>query len=395
VYGDAVDCVVARPPPAPGAAVLVASGDRHAPFAWGFYNERSAVYRVRIVGAGGDGAAPLDVPALLAARVRDAASLRAALGLPSDATDVYRLVNSEGDRLSGLIVDVLGQTVVVASCAAWVEAHRPAVEAALTASVPGATILWTRSAALAGEEGWEGGGDEEAGAPPPSAAAPTTLKENGLTFACAPASQKTGFYADQRDNRAFLRSIVPPGASVADLCCFTGGFAVAAAAGGAGRVVAVDTSAPALELAARNAELNGFEKIITTVKADAAAFAASAAAAGDKYDVVVLDPPKLAPTRASLPGALRKYASLNAAALAIVKPGGLLITCSCSGAVARTPGTLAGAVDAAAARARVRLTLVREAGAAGDHALDPGYPEGKYLTCLTYRVLPSTLDAGE
>ena len=386
VFPGAVDAVLGRPPPDAGAPVLLADGDR-APFAWGFYNPHS-LYRVRIVGDGADGAPPMDVPALLAARVRAAASLRASLGLPSADTNVYRLINSEGDRLSGLIVDVLGPgCLVVTACAAWVEAHRGAVETALASVAPGATILWTRSAAVAAEEGWEvaeaGGGEAET-APPPA----VTVSEAGLRFASPPLFQKGGFYADQRDNRAFVRHVaVRPGATVADLCCFSGGFAVAAAAAGASRVVAVDTSVPALDLASTNAAANGFANVITTEKSDAGAFAAAAAARGESFDVVILDPPKLAPTRASLPAALRKYASLNAASLSIVKPGGLLVTCSCSGAVAREAGTLARAVERGAATARARLTLVREAGAAPCHTLDPGYPEGKYLTVLAYRVL--------
>ena len=387
VFPDAVDSVLGRPAPEAGAPVLLADGDR-APFAWGFPTTRHSLYRVRIVGYGGDGAAPMDVAGLLTARVRAAASLRLSLGLPSPDTNVYRLINSEGDRLSGLIVDVLGPgCLVVTACAAWVEAHRAAVETALAAVAPGATIVWTRSAAVAAEEGWEAAGGEEAetAAPPPAA---VTVSEAGLRFASPPLFQKGGFYADQRDNRAFVRHVaVRPGATVADLCCFSGGFAVAAAAAGASRVLAVDTSAPALDLASTNAATNGFSSVITTEKAESGAFAAAAAARGESFDVVILDPPKLAPTRASLPAALRKYASLNAAALSIVKPGGYLITCSCSGAVARESGTLARAVERGAATARARLTLVREAGAAPCHTLDPGYPEGKYLTVLAYRVL--------
>jgi 23S rRNA G2069 N7-methylase RlmK/C1962 C5-methylase RlmI len=388
IYPDAIDCVVASPPPPPGAAVLLADGDR-TPFAWGAYNPDS-LYRVRVLGDTAFSArlAPLDVRAALAARLADAVALRAALGLPSAETDVFRLVNSEGDRLSGLVVDALGTTLVVAACAAWVETHRADVEAALLAATPWATaIVWTRSAAVAAEEGFEGEAGEAVGDAAPAPHPPVLIKEGGLLYEAVPASQKTGFYADQRASRAFLRSLVRPGAAVLDLCCYSGGFALAAAAGGAGAVVGVDTSAPALALAERNAALNGFASVASFIKADAGAYAKEAAARGESFEIVVLDPPKLAPNARALPAALRKYASLNAAAMSTVKPGGLLMTCSCSGAVTRGEA-LPGAVAAAAAAAHVRATLVRAAGAAPDHTLDPGYPEGRYLTNLTYRITP-------
>ena len=122
-----------------------------------------------------------------------------------------------------------------------------------------------------------------------------------------------------------LRSITPPGASVLDLCCFTGGFALSAAAGGAARVVGVDSSRPALDAAAVNAAANGLETACTWVKDDVAAWMRAAAAAGEAFDVVVLDPPKLAPNRKSLERGLRRYRSLNASAMRLVKPGGLLV----------------------------------------------------------------------
>jgi len=475
IYGGAVDSVVARPPPARGAVVAVAGGDRRA-FGWGFYNPDSPLFRVRVMSLAGQGQrggreqqerqeegepspSPFDVGALVRRRVAAAVALRRSLGLPRPGvTTAFRLVNSEGDGLSGLVVDALGGGggdgggegrekgwLVVASSAAWCEEHRAAIEEAL-ASETGREmgIVWTRSAAMMREEGvLEAGGEEaeEGGetaaapsAPPPPSAPPsdepenkTVVLENGLRFLVTPGrGQKTGFYADQRESRLFVRQLVEAATRggesggggggdgerttpfrVLDLCSFHGGFALSAARGGATEVVGVDSSAPALEVARENARLNGFgEESVRFERGDAGDFCAAAAKRGERFDLVVLDPPKLAPTRASLPAALRRYQSLNAAAmrLLLLPPpaasgsgpdarsgggggggGGLLMTCSCSGAVAAA-GAFEPMLAAAAARAGARISVLRVAGAAPCHALDPAYPEGRYLTSVLLRV---------
>jgi 23S rRNA G2069 N7-methylase RlmK/C1962 C5-methylase RlmI len=507
------------------------------------------------VGAGGvggrrpEGGAPppssppssvaLDVPRLLERRVREAADLRRALGLsvgPSGAvaaapakrrrrttttttpttaaeaapaaavaapqtlegpTDVFRLVNGEGDRLSGLVADQMGpHVVVVQSNAAWVERHRDEVERALrlalapaavaAAPAPAAAaasaeeaeggpvrrrrrttkaaaaaaddgevrVIWRRAERMLREEGVpvaaaaasadedDEEDDEEDAAegeqPAAAAAAPvapsTFALEAGLRFAVAPElGQKTGFYADQRENRAFVARLVAAGArgggasasggggdssnDVLDLCCYSGGFALAALRAGASRVDGVDSSRAALELARLNAQLNGIAVLpeprnsddgapaataaaaaasstppapgpaLALHRADASAFLSAANSRGQQWRVVVLDPPKLAPSRRDLERALRKYRHLNAAALRAVRPGGFLVTHSCSGAVARAPSLLQAVVCAAAASCGRQVTLVREAGAAADHPLHAAYPEGRYLTSLTFRVL--------
>jgi 23S rRNA G2069 N7-methylase RlmK/C1962 C5-methylase RlmI len=186
---------------------------------------------------------------------------------------------------------------------------------------------------------------------------------------------------------------VRPGATtVLDVCCHGGGFGISAAAAGAAAVTGVDSSAPALALAGTNAALNGVEDRVRWVRADALRFMREAAGGGLAWDLVVLDPPKLAPTRAALGPALRKYRSLNAAALRCVTDGGLLMTCSCSGAVAQAPPLPAGGTGfttmlrAAAADAGVRVTVLRVAGAGPDHPLDPAHAEGAYLTNVLVRV---------
>lgn len=488
VYGGAVDAVVARPPPARGAVVAVADGDRRA-FGWGFYNPESPLFRVRVMALAGQeqqkseeregeeevsSSSPFDVGALVRRRVAVAAALRRSLGLPRPGvTTAYRLVNSEGDRLSGLVVDALGGSsgeesgeeggeeggkeeggsLVVASSAAWCEEHRAEIEGALLAETGGRMgIVWTRSAAMMreegvvvpgedGEEGEEDGEEAEeadvAAAPPPSTSSAdsssesekkTVVLENGLKFLVTPGrGQKTGFYADQRESRLFVRQLVENATRrasrdeksgdekklfrVLDLCCFHGGFALSAAKGGATHVVGVDSSVPALEVARENARLNGFadeDRVVRFERGDAGDFLARAARAArddaeagvsssssdNFFDLVVLDPPKLAPTRASLPAALRRYQSLNTAAMRLLlanakenggNGGGLLMTCSCSGAVAAA-GAFEPMLAAAAARAGARISVLRVAGAAPCHAIDPSYLEGKYLTNVLLRV---------
>lgn len=482
VYGGAVDAVVGRPPPPRGAVVAVADGDRRA-FGWGFYNPDSSMFCVRMMslagqdddeeeeGEGGEDNQrnnPFDVERLLRKRVSAAVALRRSLGLPGrgsdDDTDAFRLVNSEGDRLSGLVVDSLGpRSLVVASSAAWCEERREMIERVLLEEVsrynsisssssptsqpapPPPKIIWTRSAAMMKEEGVEVEIDEEGEEEDrerqqqqeeeQAEEEKTVVVENGIKFFVSPGKgQKTGFYADQRESRLFVRRLVEAATSakrtsakgepfrVLDLCCFHGGFSLSAAAGGATDVVGVDSSAPALEVARANAfELNGFsESAVRFERGDAGEFLKAAlrdaqgkgegeGEEGEEvdgeeekpptshknqkkkkktFDLIVLDPPKLAPTRSSLPAALRRYQSLNAAAMrlaAMNESGGLLMTCSCSGAVAAS-GSFEPMLSAAAARAKVKISVLRVAGAAPCHAVDPSYPEGRYLTNVLLRV---------
>jgi len=259
VYGGAVDRVVGRPAPKTGDPVLVCAGNE-APIAWGMYNPDS-MYRVRIMQTAdevdADGLENPCVQETLDARLVQAVELRQAVGLPSTSTTVYRAVNSEGDRLSGLIVDVLGTHVVVSSSAAWVERRKSEIEATLLRRIPGAaTIIWRPAAELAAEEGYgkeEGDAAEgdtessvEVGVEGESAEPPGGLVvvENEAKFAVDPLGQKTGFYADQRDHRAFIRGIAA-GREVLDVCCYSGGFALNAALGGA--VSVLGSTPPALQ----------------------------------------------------------------------------------------------------------------------------------------------------
>jgi 23S rRNA G2069 N7-methylase RlmK/C1962 C5-methylase RlmI len=173
---------------------------------------------------------------------------------------------------------------------------------------------------------------------------------------------------------------------VLDLCCYAGGFALSAAAGGAAEVLGIDSSPTAVELARANVELNSWQETCDFQRADVEDFMKQALEQRRQWDLVVLDPPKLAPNRRALDKATRRYRRLNSLAMRLVAPGGLLMTCSCSGAMSQSD-TFVPTLQQAARDAGRRVTVLREAGAAPDHTIDPAYPEGRYLTNVLLRVL--------
>jgi 23S rRNA G2069 N7-methylase RlmK/C1962 C5-methylase RlmI len=386
VYPGAIDRVVGKPAPKAGDVVFVCNGGEE-PFAWGVYNSES-LYRVRILEMCGDQGAggPPSLSALIQARIEAAYALRSVLKLPSQDNTVYRLINSEGDGLSGLIVDVLGENVVVIqSSAVWVEQQREVIQSAIQSVCKNENlhIIWRRSNDILREEGVNGE-DRISDAEENEVCGRKVVVEHGVRYEVDPLGQKTGFYADQRDHRKFIQERAY-GKDVLDLCCYTGGFALNAAIGGASSVVGVDSSAAAIDMAKSNAILN--ETVSCEFhQAPITNFMRAAAEEGKSWDIIVLDPPKLAPNKKSLTGALRKYESLNTAAMRLVRPGGLLMTCSCSGAVAQAQVFLP-MLRKAARRAGRHITLLRSGGAAPDHPLNLGYPEGQYLTNVTVRVL--------
>ncbi|CAM6129373.1 unnamed protein product [Calypogeia fissa] len=389
VYSGAVDCVIGKPPQT-GDAVLVTDRARQ-PFAWGIYNSVS-MFCVRIMQmedeAVRDPSCVLDMERIIQSRVAGAVELRKQLDLPSKDTNVYRLVNSEGDRLSGLIADVLGDQIVVASSASWVEKYRHTIEGVLSGSTGLESITWRPSLEILKEEGLELDAEDPSKPSTELAVAVDEIEvvENGIRYKASLNGQKTGFYADQRDSRLVLRALCR-NKTVLDLCCYSGGFSLNAVVGGASHVTGVDSSGPALELATANAALNQLDpSSCTFVKADITPFLKEAVAGGRSWDVVVLDPPKLAPNKKALQRALSRYRTLNSLAMQVTRPGGLLMTCSCSGAVTQTGSFVSVLKDASTAVGR-RLIQLRYAGAAADHTLDMAYPEGAYLTNVLLRVL--------
>jgi 23S rRNA (cytosine1962-C5)-methyltransferase len=205
-----------------------------------------------------------------------------------------------------------------------------------------------------------------------------------VKFRVAPGSKhKTGFFADQRENRLFLSSLCD-GKRVLDLCCNSGGFAVyAKARGNAGETVGVDLDESVLEVARQNARLNNAN--IRFVQADLFTWLRDVIPNGERFDVVVLDPAKLTRDRDDVLGALKKYTDMNRLAMHAVKPGGILLTCSCTGLVSE-PDFLE-MLRRAAWQAQRSLQIVKVAGAGGDHPYLAHVQEGRYLKAVFCRVL--------
>ncbi|KAJ4705761.1 Ribosomal RNA large subunit methyltransferase I [Melia azedarach] len=386
VYSGAVDRIIGRPPPTTGDVVLVTDGTEK-PIAWGLYNSVS-MFCVRLMQleeeATKDPLCALNMKKLLQTRIDAAIKLRRRLGLPSADTNAYRLVNSEGDRLSGLIVDVFGESAVIASSAAWVEKYKSDIQACISRIDDINHIKWRPSVEILKEEGMDVSDLKEMH--PSTCPERTKVLENGISYAISMEGQKTGFYADQRENRQFI-STISNGQKVLDICCYTGGFSLSAVRGGSVHVTGIDTSLPALDLARENIVLNNLDpQRITFLREDATEFMRCALVRNELWDIVILDPPKLAPRRKDLQSASGMYRNLNSLAMQLTKRGGLLMTCSCSGAMTRS-GMFLHILQGAASMAGRKITVIRQAGAASDHPVDPSYPEGTYLSNILLRVL--------
>jgi len=372
------------------------------PIGRGFFNPFSQ-YRVRMMVRPWEPVYQSDLSEILSSRINAALSLRVAMNLISpDRNTVYRLLNGEGDRCSGLIVDVMGDTVVAQSSALWTEAHRKTIEECLRKAMPAlmskvglpssqGRLIWRRVDSRLMQDGYTGsaedkGSDAEADADSGGIVrSQRFVLENSLKFLCNPDDgQKTGFYCDQRDNRSLIRQIAS-GKTVLDAFCYSGGFGISAAVGGAKKVVCVDSSKPALDTGMENARLNGVEDIVSFVKSDCEAFFRSAIERKEQYDVVIADPPKLAPTRSSLQKAKAKYVRINSLAMSCVKPGGLLLTCTCSAACTQS-GEFPAFVAEAARVARRDATILSSSSAGADHPVHCSYKEGDYLTALLVYV---------
>ncbi len=346
-----------------GEAVEVVD-DRGRVLGRGFYNRQSEL-AVRLLerGPGPD----LDA-AWLRARLASCLALRReALGLEA-ATDAYRVVNSEGDGLSGLVVDRYADVLSIQVLAlGW---YRRAVEVkdAFRALLRPRAVVVRSDPEVERIEGFRvlGEAGEDARA---------EIREHGVRFLVDPArGHKTGFFLDQRDHRRRLAERAR-GRRVLDLFCYTGGFSLAAARGGAARVLGVDLDEEAVAAARGNARLNGSPKAVSFEHADA--FDALREAEAGAWDVVVCDPPKLAASRPEIPGALRKYEDMNALAFGKVAPGGWVVSCSCSGLVPE--GEFLGALGRAAVRSGREVRIVEIGGAAPDHPWAIAHPAGRYL----------------
>jgi 23S rRNA (cytosine1962-C5)-methyltransferase len=289
----------------------------------------------------------------------------------------YRLVHAEADLLPGLVVERFGAVLVVQSNAVGMARLEPLVLDALSDLLkPEAIVLRNDSPARA-LEGLSLETRVERGGLP----GPISLQENGAVFrADLLAGQKTGWFYDQRDNRRFVGSLARD-ARVLDLYSYTGGFAVQAARGGAAAVLGIDRSEPALALAAEAAELNSVGETCTFRRGDAFTEAARLAADGERFGVVIADPPAFARSRRELPAALRGYRKLARLAASVTAAGGILFLASCSfnvGAAEFAEAVRRGLRDAGRSG-----RILRIAGAEADHPAHPELPETAYLKTLT------------
>ncbi len=315
--------------------------------------------------------------AFLTQTVQRAVAVRQRLAIASDS---MRLVHGESDGLPGLIVDRYGDTLVAQFTSAGVERWKAVIADALLAAT-GLPRLYERSDANARQleglppaTGWlRGEGPTE-----------LTLREHawrlGLDIATG---HKTGFYLDQRDSRGKFSDTVRRLGSqrVLNCYCYTGGFTVAALAGGAAHVTSIDSSGPALERARANVALNGFEAPRADfLDADVNASLRRFIEEGRSFDAIVLDPPKLAPTAAHAERAARAYKDINRLGLKLLEPGGVLFTYSCSGSI---PFDLFHKIVASAgADAGVDGYITERLGGAPDHPMTLAFPEGEYLKGL-------------
>jgi 23S rRNA (cytosine1962-C5)-methyltransferase len=373
-----LDSAVAAVEGTPGAGDVVDLATHDGRFvARGLWNPHSRI-RVRLYAF--DAATKLD-DAFWRARIGAAVALRKDLGL-DDRSGAARLVNSEGDDLSGLIVDRYGDYLAVQvtalAMATRLEVFCDALEAAVA---PRGILLRGAERGLAKLEGLALPDRLIRGAAPTG---PIFVHEHGLRFGVDLAEgQKTGYYLDQRDNRQAAARHAR-GRRVLDMFCYSGGFAVACAvSGGARSVLAVDASGRAVALARANAELNA-ATTVTAEESDAFDKLDALAAAGERFGMIVLDPPKFARSRAAADDALRAYHRINRVAVGLLEPGGILVTCSCSGSVTRDDfhRMLAGVAQ----RAGRPIQILESRGAAPDHPVSASCLEGEYLTCVIARV---------
>jgi len=341
--------------------------------AWGAYSPRSSI-RVRAWSF--DEAERIDA-AFFERRIAAAVALRRRLAVASDGV---RLVHAEADGLPGLIVDRYAGVLSVQLLAAGAERWRDAIADALM-RVTGVGAVYERSDSgvrtlegLAARSGWLRG----------DGATEVVIREHEWSLALDVAhGHKTGFYLDQRDNRhLFAQWVRRLGCErVLNCYCYSGGFSVAAFAGGAGHVTSVDSSAAALELARANVARNGFgDRSAEYVDADVNQTLRNRLKAGESFDAIVLDPPKFAPTAAHAERAARAYKDINRLALALLAPGGLLFTFSCSGGVGAD--LFHKIVAGAGIDAGVNAAIVQRLEAACDHPTTIEFPEGEYLKGL-------------
>jgi 23S rRNA (cytosine1962-C5)-methyltransferase len=309
-------------------------------------------------------------------RLSQALSIREKL--LSEVTNAYRIVNGEGDFLPGLIVDRYDEFFVCQFFTAGMDSFKPIIVESLSNLLAAKGIFEKSEGRVRAEEGIEPSVGVLSGEPPAELIA---IEENGFKFIVdVRHGQKTGFFLDQRDSRAFLSTIARD-KRILNCFSYSGAFSVYALGGGAKEVVSLDSSRPALELAERNLALNGFGGS-ELLKGDAFTYLKECDSA---FDIIVLDPPSLARKRGDVDGATGGYKFLNLHALRHLRPGGLLLTFSCSQHL--SIDLFQKVVFGAAVDAGRKVSLLKRLGHPIDHPVSLHHPEGEYLKGLVLRVL--------
>jgi len=353
---------------APGAIVNVRGEDGRA-FGTGYFNPKSLI-AVRLLADDCDAAIDAD---FFAARLKRATALRDELY----PRPFYRLLHAEGDGTPGLVIDRFGDTLTVQIGTAGMEKQLPAILAALDQVLSPATVILRADAPSRSLEGLDsyvktvkGEGHRIA------------VEENGARYiADLREGQKTGWYYDQRANRAFVAPLAK-GKTVLDAYSYTGGFGILAAKAGAKEVVCLDSSAPALALAEESARANGVA--IKAVKADVFEELERLAAAGERFDIVLADPPPFVKSKKDLEPGAKAYRKLARLAAGVTSPGGLLMLASCSHNIPAE--RFAAECAQGLLRSGRRAALIRQCGAGADHPVHPLLPESAYLKAVAYAL---------
>ena len=355
----------------PGDLVQVL-GKEGTPFGWGLWNPKSRM-PLRIVS---HSTGELD-ESFFEAAIRRAAGLRREILALDAETDSYRAIHGDADFLPGLVADKFADvlSVEITNLAAWQRLPRWMPQ--LHESFGTKRVVVSVDQDLARVEGIPRSGGVES-----DAVRSVKIREHGIRYEVDFSSgHKTGFFCDQRDNRRKFGSLAKD-RSVLDLCCYTGGFSIAAALHGAAEVTAVDLDENAVAMAKRNANLNAAR--IKFTHADAFTWLRTMIENGRTWDLVIADPPKFIHGREDETGQ-GKYADLNKLALQLVAPEGLFVTCSCSGML--DAGNFERIVTTSAHRLHKRLQIIDRTGAGPDHPTLSNYPESRYLKVLWSRVM--------
>lgn len=378
VFDSAVDRIDGNRKELPaGTAVEVWSAEG-AFIAHGLWNAASNI-RVRLYSW--DRQRPVD-ESLLQERLSSAVSLRRSLFDLDSPVTACRLVFSEGDQLSGLTVDRYGNHLLVQFTSLALYEYRDVIVQWLQRELSPEGIWLRTEKGMREAEGLDASDGLVCGQAPPR---PLFIEEHGVRFGVdVQEGQKTGYYLDQRNNRPAAARYMRD-ASVLDAFCFSGGFGITAAKlANAATVLGIDSSAPALTLARQNADLNEVGLRCTYQRGDVQRVLAELAEQQRTFDAVVLDPPRMARSRSGLARALKGYRRLNLAGLQVLKPGGILVTCSCSGLVSRSE-FLNMLADVSRSSGRF-LRILEQHGQPADHPVSAVCPETEYLKMVICQV---------